>query len=101
MKQQNTARSRESADHSALATSIILALSDGTTKSFTDLIHETGAGQSALAGALSELRSEHWIFSNSDGWFSLTARGLDLVAAGRRQNRRTSNKQRAASAARS
>jgi hypothetical protein len=50
MNHRNTtaqpSRSRdESADRSAVSTSVIMALSSGATRSFTDLVHETNVGQ--------------------------------------------------------
>jgi DNA-binding HxlR family transcriptional regulator len=85
--------SRALAEHgaAAIATSIILALSNNARKSFSQLLAEIGApSQSVLASELVQICSDGWCFRNPhNGLYGLTSRGADMLDASRRQRGRS------------
>jgi hypothetical protein len=84
---------RTCCDDSWIATSVVLSLGSSGKQSFAALLHSTGAGQSPLSAALSQLRADSWILQDDAGNFQLSSRGLNLVDEGRRRGGR---RQRAA-----
>jgi hypothetical protein len=92
-RSRNSAKACRTCDESWIGTAVVLALADSAKQSFNALLRSTGAGQSPLAAALAQLRTDSWILQDDSGNFRLSTRGLNLVDEGRRRGGR---RQRAA-----
>jgi hypothetical protein len=79
-------------DQNWIATAVVMALSSSGKQSFNALLHTTQAGQAPLAGALAQLRGDHFILQDQHGDFQLDSAGLDLIAASRKQCGRQSRR---------
>jgi DNA-binding HxlR family transcriptional regulator len=87
--------SRALADHgAAVETAVILSLAGNVTKSFSQLVRELTppVSQSALAAGLATLLADGWLHRTVSGNYQLSARGLDMLAASRRQHGRQSRR---------
>jgi len=76
-------------EHGAVVESgVILALTGNVNKSFSQLRDELSISQSVLAAACAALLGDGWLHRTASGNFQLSARGLDMVDASRRQRGR-------------